>query len=78
MPTETDFAIRVIAGGALGAPDVVNADPDGYTLTVAQTPEIATNPYFMKGVGYDPQRDLQPIALGGVVPLALAVPANAP
>jgi tripartite-type tricarboxylate transporter receptor subunit TctC len=45
---------------------------------VAQTPEIATNPYFMKGVGYDPQRDLQPIALGGVVPLALAVPANAP
>jgi tripartite-type tricarboxylate transporter receptor subunit TctC len=66
------------AGGTLGARDVVNADPDGYTLTVAQTPEIAINPYFMKGVGYDPQKDLQPIALGGVVPLALAVPANAP
>ena len=66
------------AGGTLGARDVVNADPDGYTLTVAQTPEIAINPYFMKAVGYDPQKDLQPIALGGVVPLALAVPANAP
>jgi tripartite-type tricarboxylate transporter receptor subunit TctC len=66
------------AGGTLGARVVVNADPDGYTLTVAQTPEIAINPYFMKAVGYDPQKDLQPIALGGVVPLALAVPANAP
>lgn len=30
------------AGGTLGARDVVNAEPDGYTLTVAQTPEIAT------------------------------------
>src|SRR5271155_259418 len=66
------------AGGTLGARDVVNAEPDGYTLTVAQTPEIAINPYFMKDAGYDPLKDLQPIALGGVVPLALCVPADAP
>lgn len=66
------------AGGTLGARDVVNATPDGYTLTVAQTPEIAINPYFMKNVGYDSLKDLQPIALAGVVPLALVVPANAP
>jgi tripartite-type tricarboxylate transporter receptor subunit TctC len=66
------------AGGTLGARDVVNAAPDGYTLTVAQTPEIAINPYFMKDAGYDPLTDLQPIALAGVVPLALVVPANAP
>jgi tripartite-type tricarboxylate transporter receptor subunit TctC len=66
------------AGGTVGARDVVNATPDGYTLTVAQTPEIAINPYFMKDVGYDPLKDLQPIALGGVVPLALVVPAAAP
>jgi len=66
------------AGGTLGARDVANATPDGYTLTVAQTPEIAINPYFMKDAGYDPLNDLQPIALGGVVPLALVVPANAP
>ena len=66
------------AGGTLGARDVVNADPDGYTLTVAQTPEIAINPYFMKSVGYDPQKDLQPVALGGISPLVLAVPASAP
>jgi tripartite-type tricarboxylate transporter receptor subunit TctC len=66
------------AGGTLGARDVVNAAPDGYTLTVAQTPEIAINPYFMKDAGYDSRKDLQPIALAGVVPLALVVPASAP
>ena len=66
------------AGGTLGARDVVNAEPDGYTLTVAQTPEIAINPFFMKDAGYDPRKDLQAIALTGVVPLALVVPANAP
>jgi tripartite-type tricarboxylate transporter receptor subunit TctC len=66
------------AGGTLGARDVVNAAPDGYTLTVAQTPEIAINPYFMKDAGYDSRKDLQPIALAGVVPLALVVPSSAP
>jgi tripartite-type tricarboxylate transporter receptor subunit TctC len=66
------------AGGTVGARIVINAAPDGYTLTVAQTPEIAINPYFIKDVDYDPLRDLVPIALGGEVPLALAVPAEAP
>jgi tripartite-type tricarboxylate transporter receptor subunit TctC len=66
------------AGGTLGARDTVNAAPDGSMLTVAQTPEIAINPYFMKDIGYDPQKDLKPIALGGVVPLALVVPETAP
>ena len=66
------------AGGTLGARDVANATPDGTMLTVAQTPEIAINPFFMKGAGYDPLKDLQPIALAGVVPLALVVPASAP
>ena len=66
------------AGGTIGARDVVNAAPDGYTLTVGQTPEIAVNPYFMKDVGYDSLKDLQPIALAGVVPLALVVPPDSP
>jgi len=66
------------AGGTIGARDVVGAPPDGYTLTVGQTPEIAINPYFMKDVGYDPLKDLQPIALAGVVPLALVVPPQSP
>ncbi len=66
------------AGGTIGERDVVNAAPDGYTLSVAQTPEISINPYFMKDVGYDPLKDLQPVALAGVMPLVLAVPAKSP
>ncbi len=66
------------AGGTLGARDVVNAAPDGYMLTVGQTPEMSINPYFMKDVGYDALTDLQAVALAGVVPLVLAVPADAP
>ncbi len=66
------------AGGTIGARDVANATPDGYMLTVGQTPEIAINPYFMKDVGYDPLKDLQPLALAGVVPLALVVPPMSP
>ena len=66
------------AGGTIGARDVVNAEADGYTLSVGQTPEVAVNPYFMTNVGYDPQKDLQPIALAGVVPLALVVPPDSP
>jgi len=66
------------AGGTIGARDVAHAAPDGYTLTVGQTPEIAINPYFMKDVGYDPRKDLQPIALAGVMPLALVVPPKSP
>ncbi len=66
------------AGGTIGARDVVNAAPDGYTLSVAQTPEISINPYFMKDVGYDPLKDLQPVALAGVMPLVLAMPMKSP
>jgi len=69
---------RAGAGGTIGARDVVNAAPDGYMLTVAQTPEISINPYFMKNVGYDPLKDMQPVALAGVMPLVLAVPAKSP
>jgi tripartite-type tricarboxylate transporter receptor subunit TctC len=32
----------------------------------------------MKDVGYDPLKDLQPVALAGVMPLVLAVPAKSP
>jgi tripartite-type tricarboxylate transporter receptor subunit TctC len=65
------------ASGLIGAQFVVNAAPDGYTIMCGQTPEIAINPYFLKS-SLDVERDLVPIALGGVVPLALVVPKDAP
>ena len=65
------------ASGLIAAQFVVNAAPDGYTILAGQTPEIAINPYFLK-THLDVERDLVPIALGGIVPLALVVPKDAP
>lgn len=68
---------RAGASGAIGATAVVSAPPDGHTLLVGQTAEIAVNQYWIKGLSYDP-KDLMPVALATVVPLALAVPGKAP
>jgi tripartite-type tricarboxylate transporter receptor subunit TctC len=66
------------ASGAIGTQSVVSAAPDGHTLLVGQTSEVAINQYWIKGISYDADKDLQPIALATVVPLALVVPADAP
>ena len=68
---------RAGASGAIGATAVLNAPPDGHTLLVGQTGEIVVNQYWIKGLTYDP-KDLMPVALATVVPLALAVPGKAP
>jgi len=69
---------RAGASGAIGARYVAGAAPDGYTLLVGQTAEIAINQNLFPNLGYDPDKDLIPIALAGVVPLALTVPKSAP
>jgi hypothetical protein len=63
---------------AIGAHSVASAAPDGYTLLVGQTAEVAINQHWLKGLNYDPDKDLIPVALAAVVPLALVVPAKAP
>lgn len=68
---------RAGASGAIGATAVLNAAPDGHTLLVGQTAEIVVNQYWIKGLTYDP-KDLAPVALATVVPLALAIPGGAP
>src|SRR5215510_4417515 len=51
---------RAGASGAIGAHSVTSAPPDGYTLLVGQTGEIAVNQHWLKGLNYDPE-DLMPI-----------------
>jgi tripartite-type tricarboxylate transporter receptor subunit TctC len=69
---------RAGATGAIGTQAVVSAPPDGHTLLMGQTGEIAINQHWIKGLTYNAEKDLMPIALASVVPLALVVPAKSP
>src|SRR5262245_50071220 len=68
---------RAGASGAIGTRSVVAAAPDGYTRLLGQTGEIAITPHWNKAAGYDPDKDLQPVALATIVPLALVAPGKA-
>jgi tripartite-type tricarboxylate transporter receptor subunit TctC len=66
------------ATGAIGTQSVVSSAADGHTLLLGQTGEISINQHWIKGLSYDSERDLQPIALASVVPLALVVSTKTP
>ena len=65
------------ANGNLGAMLAVKAPADGYTL-LYNTSSITLSPALYKSMSYDVQRDLAPVALTAVVPLALVVPTSVP
>ena len=69
---------RAGAGGTVAASTVVRADPDGYTLLLAASPEVSIAPITMKSMPYDPVRDLQPITGVGQVPFFLVVNPSVP
>jgi tripartite-type tricarboxylate transporter receptor subunit TctC len=69
---------RAGATGAIGTQAVVSSPPDGHTLLMGQTGEISINQHWIANLSYNAQKDLVPVALASVVPLALAVPARAP
>jgi tripartite-type tricarboxylate transporter receptor subunit TctC len=58
------------ASGAIAAELVARAEPDGYTLFSAATPQLAIVPHVQK-ITYDPVRDFAPISIVGTNPFAL-------
>jgi tripartite-type tricarboxylate transporter receptor subunit TctC len=68
------------AGGISGVTEVARAQPDGYTLLVADVGQIAINPHLFSKLPYAPLKDLAPVSLIGTSPLYLvahpSVPAN--
>lgn len=67
------------AGGTLGGDYVVKSKPDGYTLLLGVNGTIAIAPsVYGSRMPFDPQVDLQPIALFATVPYMLVVPASLP
>jgi tripartite-type tricarboxylate transporter receptor subunit TctC len=64
------------AGGNIGVDAVAKAQPDGYTLVMGQTSNLAINATLYKNLPYDPLKDLAPVALVGEGPVALVVRAD--
>jgi tripartite-type tricarboxylate transporter receptor subunit TctC len=65
------------AGGSVAGEMVARAPADGYTLFFAANGTYAIAPNFMK-LPYDVKKDLAPVALIGVSPLALMVHPSVP
>lgn len=66
------------AGGAIGAEHVARSAPDGYTLMMGTSSEIAINPAINRKVGYDSAKDFAPVAMVAAIPLVLAVHPSMP
>ena len=59
------------AGGSIGAEAAARAAPDGYTLFIGQTGQLAINPTLFAKLPYDPVRDFTPISMVASQPLIL-------
>ena len=67
------------AGGNIGTRQAAQAKPDGYTILLTINGPIVTAPtLYQKTLGYDPEQDLQVVAMVGTSPNVLVVPADAP
>ncbi len=66
------------AGGNLGVEQAVKSPPDGYTLVIGQTSNLAINPALYAKLPYDPFKDLSPVALIVSAPVVLVVATNSP
>ena len=69
---------RTGAAGSIGTAQVARATPDGYTLLLGSSSEIAQYPNVASNVPYDPVRDFVPIALIATVPMVLVVTDSLP
>ena len=70
---------RTGAAAMIAAQAVARAAPDGYTLLMAASGEVAVNQHIFKDrMSYDPQKDLTPVALAGIVPCVVVVKADSP
>jgi tripartite-type tricarboxylate transporter receptor subunit TctC len=70
---------RTGAAGMIAANTVAKATPDGHTLLMATSGEIAIAPHLYKEkMTYDPLKDLAAVALVGIVPCVVVVAETTP
>ena len=66
------------AGGNIGLQSAAQAAPDGYTMVMGQTSNLAINPSLYSKLPYDPVRDFVPVSLVSASPVALVVSQKSP
>ncbi len=66
------------ASGSLGTEAVAHANPDGYTLGLANTSTHTVSPNIMTKQAYDPVKDFAPISMIGGSPFVLALHPDLP
>ena len=64
------------AGGNIGIDLVAKAKPDGFTIGMGQTSNLAINPAAMGKLPFDASKDLVPVALVAEVPMVMVVRAD--
>lgn len=66
------------AGGNIGLDSVAKAAPDGHTVGLGQTSNLAINPALYPSMPFDPLRDFSLISMVAQQPLLLVTAARAP
>lgn len=66
------------ANGSLGAAQVANAAPDGYTMLMAVNSTMAINPNLYRQLQYDPIKDFAPVGMVYTSSNILVVNASSP
>jgi tripartite-type tricarboxylate transporter receptor subunit TctC len=69
---------RAGAGGSIGTEVAVRSPPDGYTMVLAGTSEIAVNPWIYSKLTYDTVRDLVPVAMVASTPMVVVITPSLP
>jgi tripartite-type tricarboxylate transporter receptor subunit TctC len=69
---------RLGAGGVIAASSVARAAPDGYTLFMGTSTQLAIQVTLHKTLSYDPAADFAPVALIASVPFVLMVNPSLP
>jgi len=66
------------AGGALGVRTLISSPSDGYTFVLATAGEVAITPTLNPQIGYDPLKDLAPVAIVVRAPNVMVVHPDVP
>ncbi|MBB3937078.1 Bug family tripartite tricarboxylate transporter substrate binding protein [Aureimonas phyllosphaerae] len=66
------------AGGNVASQQAANADPDGYTVLMANQGPMVVNPHLFKNMKLDPLTAFDPVTLIAESPLVLVVSKNSP